>query len=156
MKTKNYTKLALIITWMFIIFNFSAQPATDSKALSSGIIVTIAETINDEELSTEEEIAILEKFSNPLRKSAHFLCYFILAILVFIFLKDFIAVKPTIIIFTVIFCFIYACTDEIHQMFVEGRGPGFIDVLIDTSGSLVSTSSCYLIFKDKKMNKKKK
>ena len=35
-------------------------------------------------------------------------------------------------------CFLYAVSDEIHQMFSIERGPGVIDVLIDTLGSLAS------------------
>jgi len=30
--------------------------------------------------------------------------------------------------------FLYACTDEIHQLFVPGRGAAFHDVLLDTLG----------------------
>ncbi|MEY4385054.1 MAG: hypothetical protein RLY20_337 [Verrucomicrobiota bacterium] len=30
--------------------------------------------------------------------------------------------------------FLYACTDEIHQIFVPGRGAAFLDVLLDTLG----------------------
>ena len=37
-------------------------------------------------------------------------------------------------LFLIIFIFIYACTDEIHQYFIPGRNMAFKDVLIDTSG----------------------
>lgn len=33
--------------------------------------------------------------------------------------------------------FIYACTDEIHQLFVPGRAGRFTDVLIDTTGGII-------------------
>jgi VanZ family protein len=33
------------------------------------------------------------------------------------------------------FCFLYACTDEIHQTFIPDRAGKFSDVLIDTCGS---------------------
>ena len=33
--------------------------------------------------------------------------------------------------------FLYACTDEIHQLFVPGRAGKFTDVLIDTTGGII-------------------
>ena len=35
---------------------------------------------------------------------------------------------------TLVMVFAYACTDEIHQSFVPGRGAAFHDVLLDTLG----------------------
>ena len=43
------------------------------------------------------------------------------------------------IIYTIIFVFIYACSDEIHQLFVSGRSGEILDVLIDTTGGFVGT-----------------
>ena len=40
--------------------------------------------------------------------------------------------------------FIYACTDEFHQLFVPGRSGQFTDVLIDTAGGLIGLV-CILI-----------
>ena len=34
------------------------------------------------------------------------------------------------------FCFLYACSDELHQHFTPGRACMFTDVLIDTGGAL--------------------
>ena len=36
----------------------------------------------------------------------------------------------------IVFCFLYACSDEIHQLFVPGRSGMFTDVLIDTGGAV--------------------
>ena len=36
-----------------------------------------------------------------------------------------------------IVCVLYAISDEVHQMFVPGRGPGIKDVLIDSAGATV-------------------
>ena len=43
--------------------------------------------------------------------------------------------KGKIIIITVLICFLYAVSDEIHQSFVPGRACRLLDILIDTSGS---------------------
>ena len=48
-------------------------------------------------------------------------------------IKDF---KKTVIL-SFLFSVIYASTDEFHQTFVVGRDGNIVDVLIDSSGSLV-------------------
>ena len=40
-------------------------------------------------------------------------------------------------IVAVLFVFGYACSDEFHQYFIEGREAAFRDVMIDTSGGIV-------------------
>lgn len=52
-----------------------------------------------------------------------------------------------------IWCFIYACADEVHQYYVPGRYASFTDVLIDFSGALVGILIAFL-FSLKKSNKK--
>ncbi len=37
-------------------------------------------------------------------------------------------------IITVIICFLYAISDELHQYFVPGRACRLLDIFIDTSG----------------------
>lgn len=130
-----YIKLTLIIIWMIIIFMFSNQKSDDSTNLSNGLIlktVRIIEKINHKTYSDEE---ILNKFFVPVRKAAHFLIYLILGILVYLYIKDY-SLKSTIFI-SIMICCMYACTDEIHQMFVAGRSCEIIDVGIDTIGSLL-------------------
>ena len=53
--------------------------------------------------------------------------------------------------------FIYACSDEIHQLFVGGRSGEFRDVLIDSCGAgfgiFVVWNICEIYKKIKKQNK---
>ena len=37
---------------------------------------------------------------------------------------------------SLVFCFVYACTDEYHQTFVPGRAGAMIDVAVDLVGVL--------------------
>ena len=37
---------------------------------------------------------------------------------------------------SLIFCFLYACSDEYHQTFVPGRAGAMIDVAVDMAGVL--------------------
>jgi len=40
------------------------------------------------------------------------------------------------IYFAIFCCFLYAISDEIHQLFIVGRNGNVVDVLIDTCGSM--------------------
>ena len=130
-----YIKLLLVIIWMIIIFMFSNQKAVESDKLSNGLIlktVRIIEKINHKKYSDEE---ILNKFVKPVRKLAHFTIYLILGILVYIFIDD--LNLKNIILISLMICLIYSISDEIHQLFIEGRTGKITDVLIDTCGSFI-------------------
>ena len=144
---KKFIKLLLLITWMFIIFCFSAQDSNESKNTSNQVIIKTVEFIKQEQLSEPEKEKIIEKFILPVRKSAHFFSYFILGILITLLLKDYYNITITTFIYALIFCFIYACTDEIHQLFVPGRAGQFLDVLIDTTGAIISISLYHILHK---------
>lgn len=142
-----YLKLSLVIIWMIIIFNFSNQPATDSSKLSDGLIlksVRIIEKVLDKKFDDEE---ILNNFVKPVRKLAHFTIYLLLGILVLNYINEFNLNKYVLISF--IICFIYAISDELHQLFIPGRSCEIFDVCIDSLGSFIGIN----IFK--KINRKK-
>lgn len=145
MKVRNYLNIALIIIWMLTIFNFSHQTSTESSGLSDKVIVKIAEILTQKVLSATEKAHIIKKYKLLVRKAAHFTSYFILGTLIIILFIDLkINIKKSNII-TLIICFIYACTDEIHQLFISGRNGSFIDVLIDTSGAATALIIIYLL-----------
>ncbi len=142
-------KTLLIICWMFMIFNFSSQNGEQSSSLSSGIIVKIVEIVKGNELSTDEKEKYIEEYSFIIRKLAHFSVYFVLGLLIYNLLKDFLPVTPVLFIYSLLFCIIYSCTDEIHQLFVGGRHGSIIDVLIDSVGSIIGISIYYICNKIK-------
>lgn len=117
---------------------FSNQSATQSSKLSDSLIdntiVKVYEIFNGK-VNKEQRAKIIDNYSYFIRKLAHFTLYFILGILCFTFFKDF---TKHYVIYSIMVCFLYAVSDEIHQMFSIERGPGVIDVLIDTLGSLAS------------------
>lgn len=86
------------------------------------------------------------------RKSAHVFEYLILSMLVMYFtsLYEQIKRKKRIWIASVlVFCIGYAISDEIHQLFVEGRSGRVFDVGVDTLGILAG-----IIFFQKYVQKK--
>lgn len=112
---------------------FSNQSSNESSKLSDGLIlktVKIIEKINHKQYSDEE---ILKKFVKPVRKMAHFTIYLILGILVFCAIDEY-NIK-NILVVSILICFLYSLTDEIHQLFVVGRSGNLIDCLIDLTGS---------------------
>jgi len=120
---------SLLIAWMIIICVMSNQPATVSDSQSIGVL----------DLLSKIGINVNGIFGNianfVVRKCAHFLEYMILALLVFNVIKLYFNMKQVIII-TIVFVFLYACTDEIHQLFVQGREGAIRDVIIDTCGGI--------------------
>lgn len=72
-----------------------------------------------------------------MRKSAHFIAYLILGFLVSHAMKN----EASTGSFwkrrgaSLLLCVAYAISDEVHQIFVPGRGPLLKDVLIDASGA---------------------
>ncbi len=135
---KKIILVTLTILWMIIIFAFSNQKAKVSTGYSDSFInktiVNIYKIFNSNP-TEEEQNDIIETFTLPIRKLAHITEYFILGILVFLTLKEFNCRNIYIII---LICFLYAVSDEVHQLFIPGRSGSFIDVLIDSFGSTLS------------------
>lgn len=145
---KKVIKILLIIIWMILIYSFSNQNGIASSNMSGGIVDTIIELL--EKLGIVFNDKMVDVFGFLIRKIAHFTLYFILGILWLWLLKDYSISFKLQVIYTIIFCVLYACSDEIHQLFVSGRDGKIFDVMIDTLGSL---SSCIYIYLFRKIRK---
>ena len=127
----------LVVLWMCVIFAFSAQEATASKKTSGKTLIKIASTISKDfkKLPPKKQMKKVEPYQKAIRKVAHLTEYAILGILSYIaFLLH---KKKKIALSTTTLCFLYAITDEIHQLFVKGRACRWYDVLIDTTGAVI-------------------
>ena len=69
------------------------------------------------------------------RKTAHFLEYLILGILVINVLKDHLKINKKTLLYALLFCVVYAISDEIHQLFSAERTCRILDVFIDSLGA---------------------
>ena len=58
------------------------------------------------------------------------------------------------LLLSIFLAFLYACTDEIHQLFVPGRSGEIKDVCIDTCGAFIGALIVYGISKISKNRKK--
>lgn len=157
-KAKRILLLILVLIGCITIFCFSEFSAGESTKQSRGLTYNILKVLNGNKL-TEKELVKLTKRVNPvIRKIAHFSIYMILAIFTYMFIEE-LNIKSKSekerlrknILYTCIFCIIYAIFDEIHQIYVPGRTGKVIDVIIDTLGSLVGIT--LMILKNKIKNK---
>ena len=124
---------------MLTIFIFSGERDTISSSRSDGLFINTVEFIIGRQLNDKEKDYYLENYVIYVRKAAHFTLYFLLGLAFISFLKEFDLDNKQLLIYTVLFVFIYACSDEIHQLFVVGRSGEFLDVLLDTLGGFASS-----------------
>lgn len=130
MKNKrNVVYWLLLIIWMCVIFIMSNQPASISDS-QSGVVIKLLSSIGIDMNSIFGQLA-----NFVIRKCAHFMEYMILSLLIFNVVSLYFNMDKVIII-TIILVFVYACTDEIHQLFVPGREGAIRDVAIDTLGGI--------------------
>jgi len=134
---KKYLKWIIVLAWLIIIFSFSSQPAVISDG-NSKYVIKIFDLLG---LNLNSMWGDLANFI--VRKIAHFLEYLILYILLFNAVYDKLNFKKAIVI-SLLGVFLYACSDEIHQLFVPGRASRLRDVIIDTSGGALGALIEYI------------
>jgi len=155
-RTISLISWATVILWLLVIFSLSSQPGPESNNLSKTVTKQIVKT-TQKVIVSEETIKprknLINKLNNLIRKYAHGVVYLVLGMLV----MNAFAVSGIrgckAFIFSLIFCLIYAASDEIHQLFVPGRGAKETDVLIDALGAvigmLVYNIICRLFYRKK-------
>ena len=132
---------------MVCIFNFSSDNGEESTEKSDGIIVRISEFFAGHHLSETERQQKIDQYVFWIRKSAHFGIYFILGFLIISNIIEYKPLDKRSILLAILFAFLYACSDEIHQLFVPGRSGKAIDVIIDTIGSYCGIEIYYFFSK---------
>lgn len=149
----------LAVLWMGVIFSFSAENAEESLETSDGIVDRVIDHLFEdkkESLPSAKYDNFKMKVSYFVRKTAHFTAYMILGVLILSALFTHKLKNRMRIFLTLTISFLYAVSDEVHQVFVPGRAGRFSDVMIDTSGAVLGILLClgtfYIIrrFKNKK------
>lgn len=127
-KRKDIIGIILLLFWMILIFVMSNQPGDVSQG-QSDFVINFFNSIG---------IELNEYFGNIasliIRKGAHFTEYMILFFLFRNILKQY--TKKNLNVYSILFVFLYAISDEVHQYFIPGREMRILDVCIDTSGSI--------------------
>ena len=128
--------LALSIFLMILIFFFSSQSGENSSELSIKATRLIAQTIvlEFDTMHVQRQNTIVDELHGFVRKSAHFSIYTLLGLNVFFTAFFVVKCLKNQIIIAMSVCTAYACLDEFHQLFREGREASIKDVLIDVCG----------------------
>ena len=150
MKSKNTTNLIAFLPAVLLavmIFCFSAQPSSDSSDLSKTVTAELLRAVSgvfDLRLKAFQIAAFVAKYEHLVRKGAHFTEYLIFSLaLSHGFARNGIRGRNRFFL-TVLVIFLYASTDEIHQLYVPGRSGQFRDVCIDTAGGAAGSLLCAL------------
>ncbi|MBO5573590.1 MAG: VanZ family protein [Clostridium sp.] len=128
--------LLLAILWMGVIFWFSSRnaelSAMDSTRIGRAIAEMLAKGFTGWDESAKE--AFVLSVDHAVRKTAHFLEYMILGILLSGVFAEY-RMRPLRWMKRVwISGTLYAVTDELHQIFTPGRSCQLSDVILDSCG----------------------
>ena len=132
---------ALVI--MTAIFWFSAQPADVSTEMSDSVtraLLWTAEAVGlTDRLSPEQVHDLCGLLATPVRKTAHITEFAVLHLTVLFALFQWELPWKKWLKAALAVTVAYACTDELHQLFVPGRAGMVTDVLIDSTGAALLT-----------------
>jgi VanZ family protein len=131
---RKFLSWAAVILWMALIFKLSSQPAVQSSKLSTGITKINIKAIEKVNPNTKFNIV---KFDHMVRKNAHFFVYLFLGVFVINVLRRSGIRGYRCVVYALLICILYATSDELHQIFVPGRGAQVKDVIIDSAGASV-------------------
>lgn len=121
----------LTVLCMAAIFYFSSQPAVQSSGQSSAVTLLLQRLLHTEAIT-----------NHMVRKTAHFIEFAGLG-----FLTTYSAyVSFNKMYLGVIIASLYAATDEIHQIFVDGRSCQLTDWMLDTVGIITGALIFSAIF----------
>lgn len=122
--------LLLLVIWLLVIFIFSSMNGGASSSLSKNILMGLT----NNSVTSKHTFDLLHLI---LRKSAHFIEYFILSALIYNYLRFYNLKQNSLYILVFIFNLICSILDELHQVLTLGRTGKVIDVLIDSLGAII-------------------
>ena len=139
-----------------MIFFFSAQSGEESSKTSTGLAVFFLNLAvpGFDGLTAAEKAVYFKKISLFVRKAAHFTEFAMLGASLRLLFHALSLRQPILIAWVA--GTLYACTDELHQMFVDGRGAMWQDVCIDSAGVLTAVLLVTLWLRLRGKRKKKK
>jgi len=132
--------LALLpaIFMMCLIFGFSGDTGEESSSLSGRVteqvIIILEQIAPDVVPEGHAKVDFADALQGIIRKLAHMAEYTILVI-TWLFALWVNGLKGKKLLYMAgSICFAYACTDEIHQLFVPGRSGKLLDICVDMIG----------------------
>lgn len=120
-----------VILWAVVIYSFSTRTFTPEN--TSRVITPILHW-----LFPHATPYFIARMNHLARKCAHVFEYFIFSMLLLRAIRNKRPWQAKWALLTVGIVFLYACSDEFHQIFVPGRGPAFRDVMLDTAAGILA------------------
>ena len=139
------TYITLTVLVMVTIFLFSNQNGYSSDKISSTFTLKNSDIISIITFGKVDFTESFPAFHHFIRKFAHVFLFFLLSVFSFLSFKSF-NLKSY---YSIIFCLIYAASDELHQFFVPGRSAAVKDVFIDMIGVITAFFLLKILFKRK-------
>lgn len=136
----------LTVAVMVMIFCFSMENAENSDKRSGMISIEIIKVFHPdyEQMGGGLRQAIYDRVQHIVRKCAHFTEYMLLGFLLRLCLESWIGHRIKRRWITGLAGFgagaAYACTDELHQLSIDGRSGQWTDVLVDSCGVLAGAA----------------
>lgn len=148
MNTKKIISTILVILWMLTIFYFSHQQGTGSSNTSKKVANTVVNIIDlKHQMQDEQKEELVEKIEPFIRKLAHYTIYTIGGILITNCMYAYIKCDRKAVASASSIGVFYAVTDEIHQLFINGRSGRIVDVVIDSIGIFTGIVAYLIITK---------
>lgn len=140
-----FTVLALL--WCCLIYWYSSRVANLSDYDSSSVFDLFLKLFYPKYrgFSDVEKLMFQDKYIYLFRKFAHFTEYAVLGFFIYPALS-FLKPKAMQIVWSFIYCLLFAMSDEYHQLFVAGREGKITDVAIDFVGAAFGICAILLIF----------
>ena len=155
---KIIVSMSITLAIMVVIFMLSAQDGEQSGSLSAAVARMLASVFVEgfDSMPSEQQAQLITQMSWPIRKTAHATEYACLAISLVVTCWQIAAWRheargeeqvslrqiPLVGITAFVITVLYACSDEIHQLLIDGRAGQVADVLVDASGAAIG---CLLI-----------
>ena len=132
-----------VIAVAVMIFGFSAQDGTASTSVSTVIVQAVIDVVDPDYalrplLEQQEVFGFVEKL---VRKGAHFMEYAALGFFIRLLVGSYGLGRRTRVSWLI--GALYACTDELHQLFIAQRAAMWQDVLLDSAGVLAGIVVAY-------------
>ena len=139
----------LTLGMMILIFNFSTEDAEHSDQTSGQVsmVVIHAAYPNYEQEKPAVKRRIYDDVQHVVRKAAHFSEYALLGLLMRFCLESWLGSRKLNSPLSWGLTTLYAATDEMHQLLIDGRAGQWKDVLIDSGGAATGVLMAVLILR---------
>ena len=143
----------LTLALLVMIFCFSMETAEDSDKTSGTVSLKIVRVLHSDYDQMEEvkRKKLYDTVQHVVRKCAHFTEYMALGFMIRLCLESWFGHRMRkyriLALISMGAGAGYACTDEAHQLLIDGRSGQWTDVLVDSSGVLIGVTLGTILIK---------